>query len=251
MLVENGHIYKGTYSGWYSIRDECFYNDSELIDGKAPTGAEVEWVAKEESYFFSLSKFEDALLQWYEDHPDAIKPSSRRNEVLSFVKGGLKDLSISRASFQWGVPVPGDDDQVMYVWIDALTNYISALGYPTTTTDDEADGATSMFDKYWPGALHVVGKDILRFHAVYWPAFLMAANLPLPKRVFAHGWWTKDGEKISKSLGNVIDPVELIETVRCSILYRFDMCLLEPPPPSPESNDLLFLGSLLVPRSRT
>jgi len=204
-LTEKGYIYKGTYSGWYSVRDECFYNESELVDGKAPTGADVEWVAKEESYFFKLSAFEDKLLEWYEQYPDAIAPSSRRNEVLSFVKGGLKDLSVSRTSFHWGVPVPDDEDHVMYVWIDALTNYISALGYPNNDSN---------FGKFWPASLHVVGKDILRFHAIYWPAFLMAADLPLPQKVFAHGWWTKDGEKISKSLGNVIDPVDLVEKVR-------------------------------------
>ena len=189
------------------MRDETFYNDSELVNGKAPTGAAVEWVAKEESYFFQLSAFQDKLLEYYETNPDFIAPKSRRNEVISFVKGGLRDLSISRASFQWGVPVPGDEkDHVMYVWIDALTNYISALGYPNTEKGSD-------FDKYWPAALHVVGKDILLFHAVYWPAFLMAADIPVPKRVFAHGWWTKEGEKISKSLGNVIDPVELVEQV--------------------------------------
>ena len=204
VLEDNGYIYKDTYSGWYSVRDECFYNDSELVDGKAPTGAEVEWVAKEESYFFKLSAFEEKLLELYESQPDLIAPKSRKNEVVSFVKGGLRDLSISRASFKWGVPVPGDADQVMYVWIDALTNYISALGYPN-------NGGS--FDKFWPASLHVVGKDILRFHTVYWPAFLMAADIPLPKRIFAHGWWTKDGEKISKSLGNVIDPVDLVEKV--------------------------------------
>jgi methionyl-tRNA synthetase len=207
VLTDNGHIYKGTYSGWYSVRDECFYTESELVDGKAPTGADVEWVAKEESYFFKLSAFEDKLLEYYEANPDFIAPQSRRNEVLAFVKGGLKDLSISRTSFSWGVPVPGDEEEhIMYVWMDALTNYISALGYPTTEEGSD-------YSKYWPAALHVVGKDILRFHTVYWPAFLMAADLPLPKRVFAHGWWTKDGEKISKSLGNVIDPVDLVETV--------------------------------------
>ena len=191
------------------MRDECFYNESELVDGKAPTGAEVEWVAKEDSYFFKLSAFEDKLLQWYEENPDAIAPRTRRNEVLSFVKGGLKDLSVSRTSFKWGIPVPDDEDHIMYVWIDALTNYISALGYPS-------DDADSDFSKYWPASLHIVGKDILRFHTVYWPAFLMAADLPLPQRIFAHGWWTKEGEKISKSLGNVIDPVELVEKVRPS-----------------------------------
>jgi hypothetical protein len=143
-----------------------------------------------------------------EDHPDFIAPATRKNEVVSFVKGGLRDLSISRTSFKWGVPVPGDDDHVMYVWIDALTNYISALGYPNAEPGSD-------FEKFWPASLHVVGKDITRFHAVYWPAMLMAADLPLPRRLFAHGWWTKDGQKISKSLGNVIDPIELVEKVRC------------------------------------
>mmetsp|Transcript_23687 Transcript_23687/g.36586 ORF Transcript_23687/g.36586 Transcript_23687/m.36586 type:complete len:575 (+) Transcript_23687:75-1799(+) len=203
-LVEKGAIYLGAYEGWYSVRDECYYTESELVDGKAPTGAEVEWVVKEPSYFFKLSEYEEKLLELYEDSPDFIAPNSRRNEVLSFVKGGLKDLSISRTSFEWGVPVPGDDDHVMYVWIDALANYISALGYPNMEEGSD-------FSKFWPASLHVVGKDILRFHAVYWPAFLMAADLPVPNRLFAHGWWTKDGEKISKSLGNVIDPVELVD----------------------------------------
>ena len=205
VLVEKEMIYLGTYEGWYSVRDECFYNESELIDGKAPTGADVEWVAKEKSYFFKLSAFQDKLLEFYDQNPDFIAPTSRRNEVVKFVEGGLRDLSVSRTSFSWGVPVPGDDEHVMYVWIDALTNYISALGYPNEKGGD--------YEKYWPAALHVVGKDILRFHAVYWPAFLMAAGLPLPKRLFAHGWWTKEGQKISKSLGNVIDPVELVEKV--------------------------------------
>jgi methionyl-tRNA synthetase len=206
VLSEKGHIYLGSYEGWCSIRDECFYVESELVDGKAPTGAEVQWVA-EQSYFFKLSAFQQQLLQWYEDHRDCIAPESRRNEVLRFVEGGLRDLSISRASFSWGIPVPGDEQKhVMYVWIDALTNYISALGYPDPTSE--------RFQKFWPANLHVVGKDILRFHAVYWPAMLMAADLPLPKRLFAHGWWTKDGQKISKSVGNVIDPVELVQKVR-------------------------------------
>jgi methionyl-tRNA synthetase len=207
VMVEKGYIYMGTYSGWYSVRDECFYTESELIDGKAPTGAEVSWVAKEESYFFKLSQFEEKLLDLYERNPHFIAPESRKNEVVSFVKGGLRDLSISRTSFKWGVPVPDDEDHVMYVWVDALTNYISALGYP-----DMGEG--SDFSKFWPASIHIVGKDILRFHAVYWPAMLMAAELPLPKRLFAHGWWTKDGQKISKSIGNVIDPVELVNKVR-------------------------------------
>ena len=213
-LVDKGFIYLGNYEGWYSVRDECYYLDSELVDGKAPTGAEVEWVVKEESYFFRLSAFEDRLLELYESHPDFVAPTSRRNEAIAFVKGGLKDLSISRMSFEWGVPVlneDGDGDStvedsakhVMYVWIDALANYLSALGYPNMDPG-------SKFDKYWPASLHVVGKDILRFHAVYWPAFLMAADLPLPRRVFAHGWWTIDGEKMSKSVGNVIDPLDLV-----------------------------------------
>ena len=201
-LEAAGHIYLGTYEGWYSVRDEAYYTESELVDGKAPTGAEVVWVVKEPSYFFKLSAWQEPLLKFYEQHPEFIAPESRRNEVISFVKGGLKDLSISRTTFKWGVPVPGDDDHVMYVWMDALTNYISAIGYP------EAGGK---YQEFWPADLHVVGKDILRFHTVYWPAFLLAAGLAPPKRVFAHGWWTKDKQKISKSVGNVIDPVGLVE----------------------------------------
>jgi methionyl-tRNA synthetase len=215
VMVEKGYIYKGNYEGWYAVRDECFYTASELVDGKAPTGADVEWVAKEESYFFRLSTFEERLLHLYEqENPDFIAPDGRRNEVLSFVRSGLRDLSISRTSFSWGVAVPDDKDHVVYVWIDALTNYLSALGYPDEGCDDANKGASSNVTKFWPCALHVVGKDILRFHAVYWPAMLMAAELPLPKRLFAHGWWTKDGQKISKSIGNVIDPIDLVEKVR-------------------------------------
>jgi methionyl-tRNA synthetase len=210
VLSEKGYIYKGNYEGWYSVRDECFYTETELVDGKAPTGAEVEWVAKEESYFFKLSAFQEKLLEHYEANPWFIAPDGRRNEVLSFVRGGLRDLSISRTSFQWGVPVPDDPAHVVYVWIDALTNYLSALGYPEDPTKNVAT--------FWPCALHVVGKDILRFHAVYWPAMLMAADLPLPQRIFAHGWWTKDGQKISKSIGNVIDPLQLVEKVRLAFV---------------------------------
>jgi len=209
ILDKNGYIYKGEYSGWYSIRDECFYTEDELIDGKAPTGAEVEW-SKEETYFFKLSAFQDRLLEFYDNNPDFIAPKSRMNEVISFVKGGkeykagsLLDLSISRTSFSWGIPVPNDDKHIMYVWLDALTNYLSALNYP-----NEND---NLYKDFWPADIHMVGKDILRFHAVYWPAFLMAAELPLPKRIFAHGWWTNEGEKISKSVGNVIDPNNLVE----------------------------------------
>ncbi len=203
-LEAEGHIYLGAYEGWYSVRDEAYYTESELVDGKAPTGAEVVWVVKEPSYFFKLSAWQEPLLKFYEDNPGFIAPDSRRNEVISFVKGGLKDLSISRTTFKWGVPVPGDADHVMYVWLDALTNYISALGYPET-------GKAGNYGQFWPADLHVVGKDILRFHTVYWPAFLMAAGLAPPKRVFAHGWWTKDKQKISKSVGNVIDPNALVQ----------------------------------------
>jgi methionyl-tRNA synthetase len=201
-------IYLGGYSGWYAVRDEAFYDEGELKDGPdgikiAPTGAPVAWV-EEPSYFFRLSAYGNALLEYYEAHPDFIAPVSRRNEVISFVKGGLRDLSISRTSFSWGVPVPGDEKHVMYVWLDALVNYLAALGYPQM-------GEGSRMDRYWPADLHMVGKDILRFHAVYWPAFLMAAGLPLPKRIFAHGWWTIEGQKMSKSLGNAIAPAQLVE----------------------------------------
>ena len=202
VLQEKGEIYLGKYAGWYAIRDEAFYAESELIDGKAPTGAEVEWV-EEPSYFFKLSAWGDRLLEFYEANPDFVLPKSRLNEVKSFVKGGLLDLSVSRTTFSWGIPVPGDDDHIMYVWLDALTNYITAIGYPDTDSDD--------FKTHWPAQVHFIGKDILRFHAVYWPAFLMAAGLEPPKRVFAGGWWTNEGQKISKSLGNVIDPLDLVE----------------------------------------
>jgi methionyl-tRNA synthetase len=201
-LVENGAIYLGSYAGWYAIRDEAFYAESELVNGKAPTGAEVEWV-EEPSYFFRLSKFQDKLLQFYENNPHFIAPVSKRNEVINFVKSGLRDLSISRTSFKWGIPVPGDPQHVMYVWIEALSNYITVLGFP--------DMDTPVFQDFWPAQLHMVGKDILRFHAIYWPAFLIAADIVPPKRIFAHGWWTNEGEKISKSLGNVIDPLDLID----------------------------------------
>jgi methionyl-tRNA synthetase len=207
-LLAAGEIYLGSYAGWYAVRDEAFYTEAELTDGPngskiAPSGAEVEWV-EEPSYFFKLSAWQDKLLAFYDAHPDFILPKTRRNEVTSFVKGGLQDLSVSRTTFNWGVPVPDDDDHIMYVWLDALTNYITAVGFPDTEEGGE-------YAKYWPADLHMVGKDILRFHAVYWPAFLMAAGLEPPKRVFAHGWWTNEGQKISKSLGNVIDPFDLVE----------------------------------------
>jgi methionyl-tRNA synthetase len=207
-LVERGHIYLGSYAGWYAVRDEAFYSESELETGPdgekiAPTGAPVEWV-EEPSYFFRLSAWQEPLLAFYKDNPGFILPKTRRNEVVSFVRGGLQDLSVSRTTFKWGIPVPDDPDHVMYVWLDALTNYITAVGFPETESGD--------FSTYWPADLHMVGKDILRFHAVYWPAFLMAAGLKPPKRIFAHGWWTIEGQKISKSLGNTIDPIQLVET---------------------------------------
>ncbi|MCU0837536.1 MAG: methionine--tRNA ligase [Rhodospirillales bacterium] len=205
-LIERGHIYLGSYAGWYAVRDEAFYGEGELIAGPggeklAPTGAPVEWV-EEPSYFFRLSAWQAPLLRFYAENPDFIAPDSRRNEVISFVAGGLQDLSVSRTTFDWGIPVPGDDRHVMYVWLDALTNYITAVGFPDVECAD--------YRTFWPADLHMVGKDILRFHAVYWPAFLMAADLAPPRRVFAHGWWTNEGQKISKSLGNVIDPNEIV-----------------------------------------
>lgn len=200
-LLKKGDIYAGKYAGWYAVRDEAFYAEGELVNGKAPTGADVEWV-EEPSYFFKLSAWQDRLLEFYDKNPNFMGPDSRRNEIISFVKGGLLDLSVSRTSFKWGVPIPNDPKHIMYVWLDALTNYITAVGYPDTTGE---------YAKYWPADLHMVGKDIIRFHCVYWPAFLMAAGLEPPKRVFAHGWWTNEGQKISKSVGNVIDPVKLVE----------------------------------------
>jgi len=214
ILEKNGWIYKGTYEGWYAVRDEAFYAEDELVNGKAPSGAEVTW-HKEESYFFKLSAFQEKLLTLYEAAPDFIRPQSRFNEVVSFVKGGLKDLSISRTSFSWGVKVPGTEKHVMYVWLDALANYLTALGFP--------DEKNELYQKFWhdtsESPLHVVGKDIVRFHAVYWPAFLMAANLNIPHSIYAHGWWTNCGQKISKSVGNVIDPhkeLEWLESFGCN-----------------------------------
>jgi methionyl-tRNA synthetase len=206
-LVDSGDIYLSKYAGWYAVRDEAYYGEDELKEGPngkkiAPSGAECEWV-EEESYFFRLSAWGDKLLALYESQPDFIRPDTRRNEVISFVKSGLRDLSVSRTRLTWGVPVPDAPGHVMYVWIDALTNYISALGFP----DENAE----LYKKFWPADVHMVGKDILRFHAVYWPAFLMAAKLPVQKHVFAHGWWTIEGQKMSKSLGNVISPYDLIE----------------------------------------
>lgn len=204
-VAENGAIYLDAYEGWYALRDECFYGEDELIDGPdgkkvAPTGAPVEWL-KEPSYFFRLSDYQDRLLELYDRHPEFLGPHGARNEIISFVKQGLRNLSISRTSFKWGIPVPGDERHVMYVWFDALANYLSALGYPDMDAQRMA---------FWPASLHLVGKDIARFHAIYWPAFLMAAGIDLPEKIFANGWWTIEGQKMSKSLGNVVDPRELV-----------------------------------------
>ena len=206
-LKKNGNIYLSKYSGWYSVSDEAFYNDDEIedLDNKKvaiSSKSLVEWV-DEESYFFKLSKWEKPLLKFYKDNPDFISPKSRKNEVISFVKSGLKDLSVSRKSFSWGIKVPHDDKHVIYVWLDALTNYMSALNYPQV--DDE------LFKKFWPASVHLIGKDILRFHAIYWPAFLLAAKITPPKKVFGHGWILSNEEKMSKSKGNILDPIEIID----------------------------------------
>ncbi len=206
-LKKNDDIYLSKYSGWYSVSDEAFYNEDEIedldnkkvaISSKSP----VEWV-DEESYFFRLSKWEKPLLEFYEKNPDFISPASRKNEVISFVKSGLKDLSVSRKSFSWGIKVPNDNEHVIYVWLDALTNYISALNYPNK--DDE------LYKKFWPASVHLIGKDILRFHAIYWPAFLLAAKIAPPKKVYGHGWILSNEEKMSKSKGNILDPLEIIK----------------------------------------
>ncbi len=193
-----GDIYLSEYEGWYSVGDEAYFTEGELIDGKSPTGHKVEWM-KEETCFFRLSKYGPALLAHLDAHPEFVRPAARFNELRRFVEGGLQDISISRTNFTWGIPAPGRPGHVIYVWVDALTNYYSALG---------GLGAP-LTEQFWPHAVHVIGKDILRFHAVYWPAFLMSAGLPLPKQIFAHGWWTIDGQKMSKSLGNVVDPFDM------------------------------------------
>jgi methionyl-tRNA synthetase len=204
-MAANGDIYKGGYAGWYSVRDEAYYGEEETElrdDGVryGPQGTPVEWV-EEESYFFRLSAYGDRLLKFYDDNPAFIGPAERRNEIVSFVKSGLKDLSVSRTTFDWGIPVPGDEKHVMYVWVDALTNYITAVGYP----DENAE-----LWPFWPADVHVIGKDITRFHAIYWPAFLMSAGIAVPRRVFGHGFVFNRGEKMSKSVGNVIDPFALV-----------------------------------------
>ena len=214
----NGDLYLDRYEGWYSIRDEAFYDESELIGGEggeklSPQGTPVEWTV-EESWFFRLSAYQDKLLALYRDQPDFILPESRRNEVMRFVEGGLRDLSVSRTSFDWGVKLPGNDQHVMYVWVDALTNYLTGLGYPDKTPH---------FTKFWPANLHLIGKDIVRFHAVYWPAFLMSAGVPLPRHVFGHGFLLNRGQKESKSLGNVTDPMELADRFGVDVLRYYLM----------------------------
>ena len=205
-LEKNDDIYLSKYSGWYSVSDEAFYNDDEIeeVDGKKfsiSSKSSVEWI-EEESYFFRLSKWEKPLLEFYKSNPNFILPESRRNEVISFVQNGLKDLSISRKTFSWGIPVPNNDKHIIYVWLDALTNYLSALNYP--------DLNDNLYKKFWPASIHLIGKDILRFHAIYWPAFLLAAKIDLPKRVYGHGWILSGEEKMSKSKGNILDPIEII-----------------------------------------
>ena len=205
-LIKNDEIYLSKYSGWYSVSDEAYYNDDEIIDQEGKkisilSKSTVEWI-EEESYFFRLSKWQKPLLDYYLSHPNFISPPSRKKEVISFVESGLKDLSVSRKSFSWGIPVPNSKDHIIYVWLDALTNYISALNYP--------DMNDLLFKNFWPASLHLIGKDIIRFHAVYWPAFLMAAKINLPLKVYGHGWILSDNEKMSKSKGNILDPIEII-----------------------------------------
>jgi methionyl-tRNA synthetase len=205
-LVKNDDIYLSKYSGWYSVSDEAFYNDDEIneVNGikiSITSKSKVEWI-EEESFFFRLSKWEKPLLDYYEAHPNFISPESKRNEVISFVKSGLNDLSVSRKSFSWGVKVPNNNDHVIYVWLDALVNYLSALNYPDTND--------TLFKKFWPASIHLIGKDILRFHAVYWPAFLLAAKIKLPSKIYGHGWILSGDEKMSKSKGNILDPLEII-----------------------------------------
>ncbi|HEX8621848.1 MAG TPA: methionine--tRNA ligase [Allosphingosinicella sp.] len=206
-MAEKGDLYLGRYEGWYSVRDEAYYDEAELIEevdgGRlSPQGTPVEWTV-EESWFFRLSAYQEPLLAHYRNNPGFIRPESRRNEVLRFVEGGLSDLSVSRTSFDWGVKVPSDERHVMYVWLDALTNYLTGVGYPDTHSET--------YRRFWPADLHIIGKDVVRFHAVYWPAFLMSAGLPLPKQVFGHGHVLLRGEKMSKSAGNVVDPAGLID----------------------------------------
>ncbi len=211
-IFDNGYIYLGEYSGWYDIRNEAYFAEEELVDGKSPLGGEVTMM-KEPCYFFKLSEFSDRLLDFYSKNPDFIFPEQRRNEVISFVKQGLKDLAVSRTTFKWGIPVPNDPEHVIYVWMDALTNYLTLNGYP-----DDLDQNNN---EYWQNVIHFVGKEIIRFHAVYWPAFLMAAGITPHKKIVAHGWWLSEGEKMSKSLGNVQDPIKYCKLFGSDALRYF------------------------------
>lgn len=199
ILEENGYIYLGEYSGWYDIRNEAYFSEDELVDGKSPLGGEVQFMT-EPCYFFKLSAFQDRLIQFYDENPDFIFPVQKKNEMVSFIKQGLKDICVSRATFKWGIPVPSDPKHVIYVWLDALTNYLTVNGYPENEDQNN--------DEYWQNVHHFVGKEIVRFHALFWPAFLMAAGLNPPKQIVSHGWWLSEGEKMSKSIGNVQDPVK-------------------------------------------
>jgi len=217
-MAEKGDLYLDRYEGWYSVRDEAYYDESELTEGEggqklSPHGSPVEWT-EEESWFFRLSAYQQKLLDHYSANPDFIRPESRRNEVVRFVEGGLSDLSVSRTSFDWGVRVPGSDNHVMYVWLDALTNYITGLGYPEET---------ELWKRFWPANVHLIGKDVVRFHAVYWPAFLMSAEIALPRQVYGHGFLLSRGEKMSKSVGNVVDPMALADRFGVDQLRYFLM----------------------------
>ncbi len=217
-MADKGDLYLGRYEGWYSVRDEAYYDEEELVDGEggqklSPQGSPVEWTI-EESWFFRLSAYSQKLLDHYSANPGFIRPESRRNEIVRFVEGGLSDLSISRTSFDWGVKVPGSEGHVMYVWLDALTNYLTGLGYPEET---------GLWKRYWPADVHLIGKDVVRFHAIYWPAFLMSAELALPKQVYGHGFLLSRGEKMSKSVGNVVEPMALAERFGVDQLRYFLM----------------------------
>ncbi len=213
-ILEKGDIYLGEYEDWYCTPCETFWPETQLIENRCPDCNRPVEKLKEESYFFRMSKYQQALLDHIETHPDFIQPKSKRNEIISFVKEGLRDLSVSRTTFSWGIPVPGNDKHIIYVWFDALTNYMSALGYPDATPE---------YQRFWPANVHLIGKDILRFHTVYWPTFLMAAGLPLPEKVFAHGWWTVEGQKMSKSLQNVVEPNMLIDKYGVDVVRYFLM----------------------------
>ncbi len=235
-MEKNGDIYLDKYAGWYAAADEAFYTEDEIEDGRAKsTGSPVEWV-EEESYFFRLSKYQEPLLEFYRKNPRAILPEVRYNEVVSFIEGGLKDLSISRTTFQWGIPFPGNSKHILYVWVDALTNYITGVG---AFSDPER------FKRYWPCDLHLIGKDILRFHAVYWPAFLMSAGLEPPKQIFAHGWWLNEGEKMSKSKGNFLDAFALIREYPLDVLRYYLMREV------PFGNDGNFVRARLIERNNS